>query len=237
MEIVKKILLAIARGERQFSPEGRTEEGLRRFQPIAQTLLHAERAGYIAQVAAHRTCEHGESLVDSVFVVEGLTHRGTLEISGVLDHTPLDESMRSHIDRFDHVAVRDAWQRALDRRKVDPAGAITASRTLLETVCKHILDSRSISYASTSIELHDLYRLVANELKLSRESNAEEGVKRLLGGCSSIVTGVGMLRNKLGDAHGAGIGATLAMAEEAELAVNVAGSIAVFLMATDQRRR
>jgi hypothetical protein len=37
-------------------------------------------------------------------------------------------------------SVSEMWHKALDRRTDDPDGAITAARTLLETVCKHILD-------------------------------------------------------------------------------------------------
>ncbi len=33
----------------------------------------------------------------------------------------------------------------MERRATDPEGAITAARTLLETVCKHILDEQGLA--------------------------------------------------------------------------------------------
>ncbi len=46
-------------------------------------------------------------------------------------------------------AVQAIWQKALDRRHADPEGAITAARSLIETVCKHILDDAGITYERT----------------------------------------------------------------------------------------
>jgi len=44
----------------------------------------------------------------------------------------------------------------LERRATDPEGAITAARTLLETVCKHILDEKGEPYED-GIPLPKLY--------------------------------------------------------------------------------
>ena len=53
---------------------------------------------------------------------------------------PADEIISKALISFDESGVHDAWQKALDRRTTDPEGAITAAKTLLETVCKHIID-------------------------------------------------------------------------------------------------
>ena len=59
--------------------------------------------------------------------------------------------------------------------------------------------------------------------------------KQILGGCSSIVNGLGNLRNTHGDAHGKGkIKHYRPSARHAELAVNLAGSMALFLIQTYQ---
>ena len=36
-------------------------------------------------------------------------------------------------------------------RQDDPEGAITAARTLLETVCKHILDETEVDYSKDDL--------------------------------------------------------------------------------------
>jgi hypothetical protein len=56
--------------------------------------------------------------------------------------------------------------------------------------------------------------------------------KQILGGCSAIVNGLGTLRNKLGDAHGKGASPVKPSARHAELAVNLAGTTALFLIQT-----
>ena len=58
-----------------------------------------------------------------------------------LDHlekesqSPSDENISESISSFDANEVHNAWQKAVQRRQDDPEGAITAARTLLETVC------------------------------------------------------------------------------------------------------
>jgi len=147
---------------------------------------------------------------------------------------PLDNSASTALKAFDSESVHTAWQRALERRSTDPEGAITSARTLLETVCKHILDARGISYDPNKIELHELYRLTANELKLSPSQHTQEIFKQILGGCSAIVNGLGTLRNRLGDAHGKGRLPTRPAPRHAELAVNLAGAVSLFLVSTWQ---
>ncbi|MFZ8631725.1 abortive phage resistance protein, partial [Klebsiella quasipneumoniae subsp. similipneumoniae] len=53
---------------------------------------------------------------------------------------PADEDISDVLKRFDENGVHNVWIKALERRHADPEGAITSARTLLETVCKHILD-------------------------------------------------------------------------------------------------
>jgi len=147
---------------------------------------------------------------------------------------PSDSTISDVLKSFDEDGVHAVWSKALERRNSDPEGAITAARTLLETVCKHILDAHGIEYNAKKIELHQLYRLVANELNLSPSQHSEEIFKQILGGCSGIVNGLGTLRNKLGDAHGQGKLLVKPAARHAELAVNLSGSVALFLVATHE---
>jgi hypothetical protein len=56
--------------------------------------------------------------------------------------------VREALKAVDSETIVAAWNKALDRRTTDPDGAITAARTLLETVCKHILDDAGVTYGS-----------------------------------------------------------------------------------------
>ena len=127
--------------------------------------------------------------------------------------------------------ISTAWTKALERRKTDPDGAITAARTLLESVCKHILDDKGQTY-SPKDDLPKLYNQACQQLNLAPSQHAEDVFKRILGGCTSVVEGLGSLRNKLGDAHGQGRRPVKPAARHAGLAVNLAGSMAMFLVET-----
>lgn len=145
---------------------------------------------------------------------------------------PADEDISDVLKRFDEGGVHNVWMKALERRHTDPEGAITSSRTLLETVCKHILDEMEVPYNNKNIEMSELYRLVSKKLNLSSDQHSENIFKQILGGCSAIVNGLGTLRNRLGDAHGKGRMAVKPSPRHAELAVNLAGSMALFLIST-----
>ena len=58
--------------------------------------------------------------------------------------------------------------------------------------------------------------------------------KQILGGCTAVVEGLGALRNRLSDAHGQGKRPVKPAPRHAELAVNLAGAVAMFLVATHQ---
>lgn len=102
---------------------------------------------------------------------------------------------------------------------------------------KHILDELFVTYDHDSIELSDLYKKVAKELGLAPEQHQEQIFKQILGGCSGIVNGLGSLRNKLGDAHGKGAARVRPGERHARLAVNLAGSMALFLVETHPKSK
>ena len=54
-------------------------------------------------------------------------------------------------------AVAKSWKAALNKVTSDPDGAITATRTTLESVCKHICDERGVEY-DDSWDLSRLYK-------------------------------------------------------------------------------
>ncbi len=146
--------------------------------------------------------------------------------------SPAEAGITGGLDRFNSDEVSRSWRRVLNRASTDPEGAITAARNLLETVLKHILDDLRVSYDHDSIELPDLYRTTARELNLAPEQHQEQIFKQILGGCAGIVGGLGALRNKLGDAHGKGAARARPNDRHARLAVNLAGSMALFLTET-----
>lgn len=125
--------------------------------------------------------------------------------------------------------VSQDWSKALTRIKDDPAGAITSARSLLESVCMHILDDREIPYDKDG-DLQRLYRATSRALTLSPDQQAEGVFRQVLGGCVTVAIGLAGMRNRFSDAHGQGQGDAEAEVRHARLAVNAAGTIALFLI-------
>jgi len=150
--------------------------------------------------------------------------------------TPSDKAISATVQAVSSSFIQEAWHKALERRSTDPEGAITAARTLLETVCKHILDAAGAMY-DDSADLPKLYTLTAKQLTLSPSQHTEQLFKQILGGCQTVVEGLGSLRNRHSDAHGKGVSGTRPLPRHAELAVNLSGAMATFLLQTCESRK
>jgi abortive infection Abi-like protein len=155
----------------------------------------------------------------------------------ILDHLEFgngqagDEAVTDSLAVLSSEHVQFAWTKALDRRNSDPEGAITAARSLLESVCKHILDDLDIAYEDKD-DLPALYTKTAKAMNLSPSQHTEDVFKRILGGAQSVVEGLGTMRNRLSDSHGKGRKDVKPKPRHATLAVNLAGSVAQYLVET-----
>jgi hypothetical protein len=147
----------------------------------------------------------------------------------------IDENTTKTIDKFNQEYINSQWLKALERKLDDPEGAITTARTLIETTCKFILDSSNVTYKD-DIELPKLYKLTAENLNLAPDQHTEQIFKQILGGCQTVVEGLGALRNKLSDSHGKKVSQTKPTSRHAELAVNLAGTMTTFLLETYEFR-
>ena len=150
--------------------------------------------------------------------------------------SPADESISAALAAFDPTQVHARWTMAMERRAPEPAGAITLARTLLEDVCKWVLDQAGETWQESD-DLPVLYRKLAKVLKLAPDDHTEQVFKQILGSCQSVVESLGALRNKLSYAHSAGPKRARPQPRHAELAVNLAGAMATFLVATWEARK
>lgn len=152
------------------------------------------------------------------------------------NRAPGDRVVSDALQTFDAEGVHAVWSKALSRRTQDPEGAITVARTLLESVCKRILDDLAVPYSEKD-DLPKLYGLVARGLNLAPDQHTLEPIKAILGGAMNLVNGIGTLRNRLSDSHGRGGKPVKPSSRHASLAVNTAGAIATFLVETHLERK
>jgi integrase len=140
------------------------------------------------------------------------------------------------LDAFNSQYMHEIWAKALARRESDPQAAVTSARTLLESVCKHILDQAGEEYPE-GLPLTKLYGRVTKVLQLGPDEITEEIFKKVFSACVEIVHAVGVLRNHLSDAHGRGPFGTMPDWRHAELAVNLSGAMATYLAAVWKGRQ
>ncbi len=146
--------------------------------------------------------------------------------------TPLAH-LRDHLEAIDSQSVLDDWDRMLRTAETDPEDAITSARALIESTCKSILDDLQVHYEH-KWNLSKLYKTTANSLRLSPEGHSEQVFKQILGSLFGVSAGLGEVRNAFGDAHGKGKRPVRAAPRHAKLAVNAAGTLAVFLLETHE---
>ncbi|MBX9616156.1 MAG: abortive infection family protein [Caulobacteraceae bacterium] len=158
------------------------------------------------------------------------------EVQPLAPASPADDAISAALVAFNPTDVHPRWQAALESRETNPQRAITLARTLLEDVSKWILTQSGEAF-DDGADLPVLYKKLAKTLNLAPDDHTEQLFKQILSGCQSVVTGLGALRNKLGDAHSIGPIRARPLPRHAELAVNLAGTMATFLIATWEARR
>lgn len=149
----------------------------------------------------------------------------------LIEHMQKSKAVMAHSVAISEQHINDQWQKALDRVQRDPEGAITSARTLIETVCKHILDTVGQPYEDNG-DVSRLYKTAAKSLNLSPEQHAATNFKQILTGASAIIDGLAGLRNTLGDAHGRSHSTGKPATRHAMLAVNISGAMSQFLLQT-----
>lgn len=140
---------------------------------------------------------------------------------------------------LDLPSVRASFDNAIEKVVNDPAGALTAACSTVESVCKCILEEMGKPLPSNK-DISGLFREVSKHLNLSpgRSDIPEQwegDIKQILSGLISVVGGIGALRTHAGDAHGRGKRPIRIDARVARLAAHAASTVSVFLIETWQR--
>ncbi len=132
--------------------------------------------------------------------------------------------------KFSHLmenTYREDWITASNKIISNPAEAITSARTMLETLCRTILNERGMSNKYTG-ELSELLKDTeqAVGLNIADYQNEHQFIK----GIASIVNALSTLSNSDGNRHGQIAGVEITDPKYAELAVNLCGSLGIFIL-------
>ncbi|HBO0245213.1 abortive infection family protein [Pseudomonas aeruginosa] len=223
--LLHEVLRKVKTGAKSFCPQSDARGDLDKFQAIAKTVVYAYEQGYISRIIPRMESVSGQTYYTLVLVDGGLTFEGESfldQLSG--QPTPADEELVDLLTRIQSYNIRDRWEKALSRRVTDPSGAITAARSLLETTLKWIIEERGGKPIENN---RALFNRAIDALGIAVKG---QPVERTIEGLSSIIWGIGEMRNRLGDAHGAVSDSALPTVSEAGLCVNLAGATALFLL-------
>lgn len=140
------------------------------------------------------------------------------------------------VGELDYDSVKGDLNRAVEQADVDPEDAITAACSIVESVCKCILDDMGEPYPSKQ-DIKGLVGAVGKHLNLSPArtdlpAEIESDIKQILGGLMSVTGGIGALRTHAGDAHGRGKRRAPIDARIARLAIHAASTVSLFYIET-----
>ncbi|WP_414608303.1 abortive infection family protein [Stenotrophomonas pavanii] len=219
------VLRLIRSGTSKFEPKDGTPEEIKRFQPIANALVHAKDMGYIRDAISIVDACSGQRYFTAVITTGGLTYHGEEALAEEIGPGTLIEQLVDEIAASDNKsALRNSWDRAIGRSKSDPMGSITAANSFLESVMKWIVEQSGEPVPENRKKLFELtVKLVGDGLPSGQDS-------AILAHFDTIMREIGSLRSKIGDAHGSTSTARPPTPSQALLSVNIAGSLALYLL-------
>lgn len=111
---------------------------------------------------------------------------------------------------------------------------ITKSRTLIEEVLIHILESNKVVPVDSG-KIKDLYNQVKSLFGMQQSKDYDARINSMLGGLEKIVTAVAEMRNSDSDAHGAGSRRIEIREHEAKLVMDSTITFCEYYLAQNQR--
>jgi hypothetical protein len=122
-----------------------------------------------------------------------------------------------------------------------PHISIGLAKELIETCCKSIFDERKEQY-DKNWDLPKLMKETTKLLKLTpddipNEAKASSSIKQILGSLSSVVQGIGEVRNEYGSGHGKDGKFKGLQPRHAKLAVGAASTLAIYLLETHDLKK
>lgn len=154
--------------------------------------------------------------------------------------SPVLEKLGGVVDTISFDTVRRDIDRALASVNQDPEDAVTAACSAVESVCRSIILELGEALPAKK-DIQGLYSAVKKPLALDAgrtdiDTQIEADVRTILGGLSTVISGIGALRTHAGDAHGRERGFVRIDARIASLALHSASTVSLFLIETWQRK-
>lgn len=172
-----------------------------------------------------------KSLVDECKTIANRLLSGKVNLDG----------LKSTAENFNLQYMTRQIKRMESSIETDPDLAIGTAKELVETCCKTILKERSVVFDEKGDDLPKLVKTTLKELNLVPESINESAkgsdtIKRILSNLSSVLQGIGELRNKYGTGHGKNGSTKGLSARHARLVVGSTSAIVHFIFDTHKEK-
>ena len=125
------------------------------------------------------------------------------------------------------VEFREGWASCARKLSVDKAAAITAARSLLESIIKTIIEERGQVVESQG-NLLRMFKQASKLVEFGEEN--EQSIREVTSGFSSIINGISSISNSAGDRHGMVRARRIDDSKLAELCINAAGTVGLALI-------
>ncbi len=126
-------------------------------------------------------------------------------------------------------SVEDEFDRALAAVESDPPAAVTAACSLLESIFKVYMEEHQLELPKKA-SIKPLWAVFSRHLGFDPAAVADDDLKRILSGMSSVVDGIGALRTHTSSAHGRGKTRYRLKPRHARLAIHSAHTLATFII-------
>ncbi len=211
-------------------PDRKDAQACKEHNSLVAALIWLQKRGFIDSKDLITQKSHWGGPCRYVFVlVKGLTYKGE-SIARALDPAPAAAPLADLLCVGGlHQCQRD-FERALGNIATDPEQAAGSASSLLESICKAILERAGEPV--TDWKIRPLVQQTAHHLDPAAGSAARPGIESAMRQLADLAQSVGTIRNRSGAAHGRSPDHQPLQPRHARLAVNAAATLGLFLLET-----
>jgi hypothetical protein len=172
--------------------------------------------------------EEGQARIKAALAQNQLSYRpnGYITQAG---STPISKTLEDYLKSGNFSSIEKEFERAVEHIQTDPPALVTAACSIVEAALKFYIERFNL-VAPNKLNVMPLWATVQLHLSLNADDTLAADQHKVLKGISSIIDGVGAFRSHIGSAHGRGSSPPSIVVAEAQLVVNVAHTLVVFIM-------
>jgi hypothetical protein len=147
------------------------------------------------------------------------------------DLSPQSKTLEESILELNAESINYEFNRAVVSSATDPFAAVSAASNILESTIRVLLEDANIDLPKKK-DLSSLWSVMKNELGLDASKVEDQDLQKIIGGLSSIITGIAALRTHASAAHGRGRFRYKLQKRHVDLSIHSAHALCLFIIET-----